>query len=422
MPIFCPQHQWVGFQVLSKRKKIAILGAGVSGLALGWFLKKKFQNQIELTILEKTERAGGWIRTEKKEDFLFEAGPRGFRPHARGETTLQLIRELGVEKELISANSQARIRYIFQKGKLTPLNIPFLIRQGVIQAALKECFVGPNKCEDESLWNFVSRRFNKKLASHLMDPLAWGIFGGDSQKLSARSCFPYLWNLDQKGKSIILNWLSSKKKKSGPSLYSFKNGMQTLTDTLAQKLESSLHFSEEIGSLEHIEADITISTLPAYKLISLFNLKNSIDYASLSTLNFGWQTGVLRPKGYGFLIPTQEKAPILGMTWDSQIFPEQSLPGSTRICIMVAGAPENLLTLGINSLKTYLNITEKPDCHWIHTSHQAIPQYTLNHFQRVAELQRHLPSHFFALGNWHGGIGVNDCIFHAKKFVDGLSL
>jgi oxygen-dependent protoporphyrinogen oxidase len=57
-------------------KRVVILGAGVSGLSTAWHLSKN--PHLQITLLEKSPRVVLFIDTVKKEDFLFERGPRGY--------------------------------------------------------------------------------------------------------------------------------------------------------------------------------------------------------------------------------------------------------------------------------------------------------------------------------------------------------
>ena len=81
---------------MCKIKNIVVLGAGISGLSLAWKLKQKFPEDCKITILEKSHRPGGWIRSIEQDGFLFEQGPRSCRPKGAGLATLKLIEELGL--------------------------------------------------------------------------------------------------------------------------------------------------------------------------------------------------------------------------------------------------------------------------------------------------------------------------------------
>src|SRR5262245_5281250 len=120
--------------------KVVILGGGITGLAAAWFLKRKWKSQVDVTLLEKSNRIGGWIRTHHEGNFLFELGPRGFRPTGQGKLTLELIHELGLEGKLIAASKTARRRFIYWKGKLHPFSLPFLLRQGIVKGVIHDWF------------------------------------------------------------------------------------------------------------------------------------------------------------------------------------------------------------------------------------------------------------------------------------------
>lgn len=43
------------------RKEHLIVGRGITGPALAWQLQRRYGNQIQITILEKENRFGGWL-------------------------------------------------------------------------------------------------------------------------------------------------------------------------------------------------------------------------------------------------------------------------------------------------------------------------------------------------------------------------
>lgn len=405
-------------------KKIVVLGAGISGLAVAWFLKQKFGNRIELSILEKERRAGGWIRTLHQEGFLFEGGPRGFSPRGKGSSTLALVKEIGLENALIASDKGASTRYIYEGGKLHPFSFGFLLRKGIVGAALHDLFTPRATVEDETIASFIERRFNRRLAEGLIDPLTKGIYGGDAQKLSIRSCFPLLWNYEQQKGSVLRGFLTAAKQKKPPAaLYSFKEGMEILPKRLAEKLENHLILNKSVNSLDEIEADCVISTLPTHSLAPLLPCEDPFEYTTLSLVHLGWNRTVMSTKGYGFLVPTKEKGDILGMTWDSQIFPKQNSEGQTRLCIMVAGAhsEETLHALALKNVSKYLGISSPPTVLLTTVAERAIPHYTVGHHKRVESFKMRMPPRLLAIGTCFEGVGLNDCIFKGQKLIEGLS-
>lgn len=405
-------------------KKIAILGAGISGLSAAWYLKKRFGREIEIVIYEKSNRVGGWIRTTNASGFLFEEGPRGFRPLGKGKNTLELVHELGLRDQLVAADPNSKIRYLALKGKLHRFSLPFLIRHGFLKAILRDLITKKTDQEDESIASFFNRRFSSKITELVVDPLSKGIFGGDCQALSIRSCLPGLWNLEKEHRSITRGFLKQKREKAPAPLYSFLQGMESLPKRLAEALEGKIHLSTTIDHLNDVEADLIISALPSSALAGLLGEKDPLEYATLSTVNLGWHGSVLKKRGYGFLVPSREKSSTLGMTWDSEVFPAHNgAKEQTRICVMIGGVQTKaeLYTAAMRSVNAYLKISEKPALCSIKTAHSAIPQYTLAYHQRMVDFKKKLPPHLIAIGNCFEGVSVNDCIFNAKRAAERVS-
>lgn len=407
-------------------KKIAILGAGISGLTVAWYLKNKFKNRFQITLFEQSHRVGGWIQTIVEDGFYFEMGPRCLSAKGKGAATLRLIEALGLNDKIIASNPKAHHRFVALDGKLHRFSLGFLIRHGAIGAAIRDLCRSKTNLEDESIAQFVQRRFNHQIATMVMDPLAKGICGGEIENLSIRSCMPLLWNFEQKYGSIIKGIVASRKKKEGVSsplsLFSLEGGLETLPQTLAKQLDSSIVFNHPISSWNDIEADYIISALPTYALAKINGSSNPLDYATLSLTHFGWNCHVLKKSGFGFLLPTKENGEILGMTWDSEMFPQFNQGPQTRITTMIAGlhTEEELKRRTEAALKRYLGITERADLQLVSFAKEAIAQYRPFHFQTMANFKKTVPSNVYLIGSAFDGLGVNDLISHAELFLNDL--
>ncbi|MCP5469769.1 MAG: protoporphyrinogen oxidase [Chlamydiales bacterium] len=352
--------------------KILIVGAGISGLAAAHYLREH-----EVTIVEKSDRPGGWIKTVHQDGFLFELGPRGFRPMPN---TLELSEGL----DLIQ--SPLKKRYLLQNNKLKPFSPLLLLRHGL----LNDLFTKPCPDEDESIADFFARHFSKSFVENIVDPAVKGIFGGDPKELSMRSCFPTVWKRDQE-KGTLLHFPKGK-----PTLHSFKQGMEELPKKLAQG--KNIQYNTEFRG--EFDADVTIITTP-YGMTT--------PRLSLTTVSMGWHKAELPKPGFGFLVPSKEKKPFLGMTWDSEVFPQQR--GKTRICIMMLEPNERV---ALEAAKEYLGLPT-PDSLIMHTAENAIPQYRLNHHKELAAVRAKLPPNVYLIGSGTDGVAINDCITTAKN-------
>lgn len=356
------------------RSPVKIKGAGLKGLALAYFLK---QQGIDSIIYEATDRAGGWVRSIRKEGFLFEAGPRGFRPN---QTTLSLIENLGLTDSLIYPDAAAKKRFIYSKGNLKPVGAFFLpLFLGLIRDLIL-----PKETQELTVRDYFDRRLGKLCTDFLIDPLTSGIYAGDINQLSAPKCFP---SMTEKG-SLLKSILSQPK----VPLISFKEGMETLVNSLKKDQPIIYHNSTELCDVD-CTPDLALPTV------------------SVVAVNLGWRDEQLAKKGFGYLIPTLEREPILGAVFDSITFPSQNqYDNELRITVMMGGAhhPEmidrsekDLEGIALSAISKHLKINNLPDIVIVHKAREAL-------FQPF-------------VGSPLTGVGVNHAITTAMQVVAKLA-
>lgn len=449
-----------------------IIGAGISGLALGWFLKKRFGEDQELTLLEADGRSGGWIRSHFDQGFLFEEGPRSCRSKGAGLATLQLIEDLGLQHEVIGASSHAQKRYLLIDGKLESLPNSFFsymrspLMKGVFSALLKEWKIPPSDAEDESIGSFIERRLGKKIADNFMDPLVSGIYAGDIHQLSMRACFPDLHRLEKEHGSLIKGMIRKGKTKEQHSpfiqkhkqspIFSFKNGMETLVSALHGRLKNNIQLSCPVKSINQyndaveiiledgrvLEGDRVFLTIPAHQAAKLLkNIDAEISsrmeqekHATVAVVNMGWNASLLKQEGFGYLIPSSEKQDLLGVVFDSSAFPlQKGSSGQTRLTAMLGGVHnphveacnhEEIESKALKAIHTHLGIFIKPDVIRVSMAKQAIPQYAVGHVAKFrsmeVSLKRASAGRIHLLGSAWKGVAVNDCIAQAKTIAASI--
>lgn len=443
-----PSSQVVG----QKPYHIVIVGAGITGLSLGWFLKKKHGSRIKITILEKTARPGGWIKTINHEGFLFECGPRGCRPSGNGQTTIELVHQLGLEDQLCCNDPKAFQRYLYFNGKLN--HLPGLWMAKMAFPLLTEWLKPRGTDPDESISQFFTRRFGEEITRLLVDPMVSGIYAGDIDKLSIKSCFTMLHQMEKEKGSITRGLLFSKKNKAekmaGVSLFSFKEGMETLPKALYSQLKDDLIFNCEVKRVvpknsgvmielkdKVIHADHLFSTV-AESIVDhprLKQLMRSIPRASLVMVNCGFKNSVLKQKGFGYLIPSMEREKLLGMVWDSSVFPEQNRkPDETRLTMMLGGdrhpelvdsSDKIIEKIGMEALKLHTGIEQMPDTFLIQRIKGAFPQYYVGHQTKIEEIEREVRSlspHITLAGTSFNSLAVNDCIHSSFLAANSFEL
>ena len=111
---------------------MVVIGAGISGLACAYRLK---QLGVRPLVLEASERAGGAIRTVRRDGYTFEMGPQAPRFSA---PVWQIVRELGLEREFVAGDPKAA-RYIARNGKLerAPFSPGAMLATGLVGSRSK---------------------------------------------------------------------------------------------------------------------------------------------------------------------------------------------------------------------------------------------------------------------------------------------
>ncbi|MBX7066237.1 MAG: protoporphyrinogen oxidase [Parachlamydiales bacterium] len=367
--------------------RFIVLGGGITGLSAAWFLKKKNPG-AKITLLEKESRLGGWIRSSHDGGFFFEKGPRTFQA-GRSPHLISLIQEL--ELELIRSNPASAKRFILYKGKLrTPASfLPMLIPY-----AIRELFIPKGQKEDESIYDFASRRFSPKIADLFFDPLTLGIYAGDIHKLSIRSCFPALYNWEKDKGSVMKGLFSSPKKAKG--LFTLKGGMETLIQALEKRLDIDIVLNCAVEKFDDHEVIAGGKTWAADHVISA--LPPKLPTKSIWVVNLAFEGDVLKKKGFGYLIPTQEKESVLGAVFDSAIFPEQNQRGESRLTFMVREEETHPLEAALSALDRHLQIGAKPIYSSLFLAKNAIPQMEVG-------------------CGYTEGLSVDGCILRGKRLV-----
>jgi oxygen-dependent protoporphyrinogen oxidase len=458
-------------------KRVIVVGGGISGLATAWLLREAARaagSDVQVTVVEKEERLGGKIWSIKADGFLCEWGPNGFLDNK--PQTLELCRMLGADGRLLRSNDNARKRFIYSEGQLhrLPENGPAFLKSpliswpGKFRLAMEPFIPKYTSDADETLAAFGRRRLGDEALNKLIAPMVSGIFAGDPETMSLKSCFPRIAELEAEYGGLIkaMVRLAKKKKKeiaegkavasaAGPGgvLTSFRDGIQTLTDTMAEALGPDAILSgREVTrvsraqdgsyrvatSREELGADLVIVASPAYAAAAMTRemapgvagLLDGIPYATMTVVCFGYERERIQRDldGFGYLIPKGEGKSILGTLWDSSIFENRAPQGKVLLRSMMGGAcfpeyvklPDEEVQRRVQAdLQTIMGINAPPDFVRIFRHHQAIPQYITGHGKRLdalAEQLRQQPG-LILTGNSYRGIGLNDCVAAAHRAV-----
>jgi oxygen-dependent protoporphyrinogen oxidase len=426
-------------------QKLAVLGGGISGLCLAYYLKKYYPED-EVTVFEKNPRPGGVIDAYKMQDLVFDKGPKTLRKSSAADL-LAIIEELGLSGQLITASLETKHRYIFYKNSLKKLPTSLsawlfspLTRSSVIPL-IKELFLKKSSLDDLSIGDFAREHVGSALAENVVEPFVTGVCGSDMDTLSLRSCFPRLFELKQEYGSIIRGMLKNKKK-SDKQLFNLKGGFVTLIEALANLKTFEIQCHQNVKELQWHDgkasiitedktffADKVFSTLPLHVMQTLLEHVNChkhkifdlCSYKSLTGVSCAFKDDVLKKKGFGYLVPKKENQPVFGALFDSCIFPGMDTSQLTKITVLMpyvshAKALDNLEKI----LKEHLNIEQTPKHIQVFTYEKALMHYPVGFYkhlqQWLVEMQSKAPW-LECCGNYRHPPGVNYCVSFSKQIA-----
>ncbi|MCH8908209.1 MAG: protoporphyrinogen oxidase [Candidatus Heimdallarchaeota archaeon] len=253
--------------LFQKEPLVAIVGGGIAGLAAAWFLQHA---RISYVLLEENDYLGGLIQTSYVDGMTIEFGADGFI--TRKTEASDLVKQLGLQEELITLNETDERIYILSDGKLHPLPEglqllvptriwPFiksklLSRKGKFSVLLDIFAKSKVSADDESLASFVRRKFGDEMLKKLAEPLLAGVYNADSEKLIILATFPQYRELKEENGSLIRGMRSKTKNKklefnAKSQLISFKGGMSTLIDGLREKLDGNIILNASVVQIQN---------------------------------------------------------------------------------------------------------------------------------------------------------------------------
>ena len=334
---------------------------------------------------------------------------------------------------------------------------------------------------DESLERFAVRRLGREAFERLVQPLAAGIWTADPARLSMAAACPEffamevhagsLWAGERKRLRAVTEATQAAGARYGQFL-TLASGMETLPQRLADQLRSrgvQVITASATGVRQRpdhvwevslrglgndaaaaaaslpttVEADAVIVAVPSTKAAELLRPCDptlatalaAIEYAGSAIVSLGFaREDVAHPlDAAGLVVPRCEGRRILAVSFSSQKFPGRAPAGSVLVRTFVGGAldpetatldDESLLPLVLADLRDVLGVRGAPRIVQIDRWLGAMPQYTLGHADRVANIQRLVAGHrgLALAGAAYEGVGIPQVIASGQAAAASLRL
>ncbi len=375
--------------------KVVVVGGGIAGLSAAHRLTESGRPGLEVTLLERSGRFGGTIRTVERDGCLVELGPDSFLTSKPWLS--DLAGRLGVADRIIPTARTHRRSHVVHRGKLHPLPDGFLMMaptrlwpmattslftwKGKARCALDLVLPRGTGTGDESLGAFVRRRFGGEVLERVVQPLIGGIYAGDPDALSLKATIPRFFEMEQRHRSVIKAMVAQRraaaKQYSGASagsggpagsgarygeLASFDRGMETIVQALLRQLPSdAIHTQAEVtrlsrdgngwnlscGEGRRFDADGVILAVPSRHAAGLLDGTDTdlyeelaaIPHASSAVMNLAYRrSDVPHPLDcFGFVVPAVEDRKIIACTFSSVKFPNRAPEGLVLLRVFLGG-------------------------------------------------------------------------------------
>jgi oxygen-dependent protoporphyrinogen oxidase len=440
--------------------QVVIIGGGIAGLAAAFECRAR---GLQPLVLEASTRAGGVVVTDRTDGFVIDGGPDSIL--AQKPAAVALCRELGIADRLVST-LPPRTAFVLRSGRLVTLpEASFLglpTRLGSL--ATTKLFSWPAKLrmalelvrparrdeDDESIGQFMRRRFGGEAVSYLAEPLLAGIHAGDVERLSLPALFPRLVEAERSHGSVLRTLFASRRPPSTQGAFvSFREGLAVVIESLVAALgTATIRYDARVAQIdgrgpftivlatgEHLAARSVIVATPAWAAAPLLRSIDEaiasrcagIAYASSATVFVGLRRYQVRHtlQGTGFVVPRVEGRSLMAGTWVSSKWPNRAPDGHVLLRGFVGGATNEsvlecsdqaLTDLVFQELAALLGITGAPLMTRIYRWTRATPQYNVGHLARVEEIDarlRRVPG-LYLTGSGYRGTGLPDCVADAR--------
>ncbi|MGI4871564.1 MAG: protoporphyrinogen oxidase [Janthinobacterium lividum] len=451
--------------------RIAIIGGGLTGLTLAYYLQKA---GVAYDVFEASEQAGGNLLSPlDAAGYQLEAGPNSLLLSPELE---ELLAELGLTNHIQEAAPVSQHRYVLRRGRYQalPASPPKLLTSGFFSLKtklrlLRELRHRPAPpVPNETVGAFFGRHFGPEVVAYAVNPFLAGIYAGDPQELLLSLTFPQLAALEQQHGSVLRGFAASRK--AGGSAgrrrtITLRGGVQTLTEALAAHL-SCYHPGQRVSQLSIINYQLSggnyqleidkqvlpnienqtpktythvALALPAYAAAELLRPLHpaaadalaAVRYPPMALVYSAYdRAAVGHPlAGFGALHPQAEGTYSAGSIWTSAIFPDRVPAGQVLFTSFVGGTqfarqaqePAAAQLAAVDAeLRRLYDITAAPRWQGRYYWPRSIPQFDAHLAAARAAVVPLAAEGIVAVANWMAGVSVPDCVKYARKVSEEL--
>jgi oxygen-dependent protoporphyrinogen oxidase len=412
-----------------------------------------------VVLVDDGAEPGGLVASTRIDGFLCEQGPQALLDGAA--EVRALIAGAGLEARIVRALPASRRRSVYVGGALRPVptSPPGLLKTSLLGARaklrlLREPFVRRGGRDDESVFDFVARRFGAEAAARAAAPALIGIYAGDATALSIAAAFPRLAALEQEHGSVLRGMFRARGGSRLGRPVSFPDGLVELPRALAAALGARRRAGQAraieprsagwrvVLEAETLDVERLVLATPAAATAALLaahapaaaQALRAIPHAPVAVVCLGFRSSTagaelgMELDSYGFVVARGEGIKLLGCQIESSVFPGRAPEGGVLLRALVGGTFEPALvdaddgTLAAQALADLRRVTglrRDPDLVRVFRARPGIPQYDRGHLARVRAVDdalARLPG-LRVIGHALRGVGLSACIQTATSTV-----
>ncbi|MGK2230330.1 MAG: oxygen-dependent protoporphyrinogen oxidase [Methanobacteriota archaeon] len=318
---------------MSAEEDVAVVGAGVSGLATVHRLRKR---GVDTVCFEADDRPGGIVRTVHDNGRVLELGPQRLRltPPVEG-----LVDELGLRDEVREGDDAPL--YVYHDGELrvAPLSVGEAVTTNLLSWRGKARVLAEpltrSAHDGETVDRLLTRKFGREAARHFLIPLYSGLYGTPADEMPAEHSVARALDDAGVGRSVLV-WAVKKllRGRDAPPVFSFDEGLERLTDALYEANADAVHLGDSVEEVNRdgdgyevvtedcvTRAGDVVVTTPAPTTAEI--LEGAVPSVHpLRRLSYNRIGVVHLASGYdgdgvGVLVPDHEDVRVSGFTWNA---------------------------------------------------------------------------------------------------------
>lgn len=322
---------------------IAVVGGGITGLALAWELERR---SADFVVLEAEGEPGGAMRSRVVDGRVLDFGPQRAR---LSEPLRALVASLGLDGDLLVAPDDLDL-FVYSRGRLrrVPFSAGAFLRSDVVglaaklRAALEPFTRGAHARERVDA--FFRRKLGSELYETVIGPLYGGLYASDPADMEVGLSLAHALGELGVGRSLVLALLARGGRVSPPRACSFREGMQALPRALASRLGRRVLLGSPVRVLarrgggwrldtasERLDARDVVLTTPAGAAAHLLRsvapdvaaALAKLTYNPLAVVHLDAETDL---RGLGYQVAFTERGLALrGVTFNASLFGRRNL-------------------------------------------------------------------------------------------------